>query len=149
MSQVVGRAGREERPGRAMLQTYGPEAPVMQALAAGDRDAFLAAEATGRQAMGFPPYGRLAAVILRSRNENALVDAANAHKAAAPRADGVELWGPAPAPFYRIRGEARMRFLLKTRRDIDLQAYLAAWLRRVKLLGPVVRVVDIDPYSFL
>ncbi len=149
LSQVAGRSGREGKPGRALLQTYAPETPVMAALASGDRDAFLAAEAEGRRALGFPPYGRLAAVILRSRNERTLIESANAHSAAAPKADGVELWGPAPAPFYRLRGEARMRFLVKARRDIHVQAYLTAWLRRVKLPGPVIRVVDIDPYSFL
>jgi primosomal protein N' (replication factor Y) len=149
ISQVAGRAGREGPAGRALIQTYCPETPVMQALQSGDRDAFLAAEAEGRRALGFPPYGRLAAVILRSRNEKALIECANAHKAAAPRADGVELWGPAPAPFYRIRGEARIRFLVKARRDVHVQGYLNAWLRRVKLPGPVIRVVDIDPHSFL
>ncbi|MEQ1930573.1 MAG: primosomal protein N' [Parvularculaceae bacterium] len=149
MSQVVGRAGREEKPGAALLQTYDPQAAVMQALASGERDAFLAAEAASRQAMGFPPYGRLVAIILRSRNEKALAASAAEHKQAAPRAEGIDLWGPAPAPFYRIRGEARLRFLVKARRDIDIQAYLSAWLRKVKLPGPVARVVDVDPYSFL
>lgn len=148
LSQVAGRAGREAKPGRALLQTYDPDAPVMKALAGGDRDDFLAAEAEGRRRMGFPPYGRLAAVILRSRNEKALHEGAAALKSAAPRADGVDLWGPAPAPFYRIRGEARLRFLVKARRDVDIQAFLDAWLRRVKLPAAVVRVVDVDPYSF-
>jgi primosomal protein N' (replication factor Y) len=149
LSQVAGRAGREEKRGRALLQTYDPQAPVMKALAGGDRDDFLAAEAEGRRRMGFPPYGRLAAVILRSRNEKALHAGAAALKSAAPKADGVELWGPAPAPFYRIRGEARLRFLVKARRDVDVQAFLDVWLKRVKLPASVVRVVDVDPYSFL
>lgn len=149
LSQVAGRAGREEKPGRALLQTYDPDAPVMKALAGGDRDDFLAAEAEGRRRMGFPPYGRLAAIILRSRNEKALHEAAAALRSAAPNADGVDLWGPAPAPFYRIRGEARLRFLAKSRRDVDIQAYLNAWLKRVKLPASVIRVVDVDPYSFL
>jgi len=149
MSQVAGRAGREEKPGRALLQTYDPDAEVMKALASGDRDAFLAAEAASRQRMLFPPYGRLAAIILRSRNEKALHAAAAAHKSAAPRADGVEVWGPAPAPLYRIRGEARLRFLVKARRDVDVQAFLNAWLRKVKLPGAVARILDVDPYSFL
>jgi primosomal protein N' (replication factor Y) len=149
LSQVAGRAGRAERPGRALIQTYDPDAPVLRALASGDRDAFLAAEAEGRRRLGFPPYGRLAAVILRARDERALAACAAEHRAAAPKAAGVELWGPAPAVFYRIRGEARLRFLLKTRRDIDIQAVLRAWLSKVRLPAAVTRVVDIDPYSFL
>lgn len=149
LSQVAGRAGRVERAGRALLQTYQPDSPVMRALAEGDRDAFLAAEAQSRRAMGFPPYGRLAAVILKSKNEAALQDSALAHRRAAPRAGGADLWGPAPAPIYRLRGEARMRFLLRAKRDFNVQAYIAAWLSSVKPPAAVRRFVDIDPYSFL
>ncbi|MBY0423420.1 MAG: primosomal protein N', partial [Parvularculaceae bacterium] len=149
LTQVAGRAGRGARPGRALLQTYQPEAPVMAALAGGDRDEFLAAEAECRRALGFPPYGRLAAVILRSRHEKTLIDTARAHRLAAPQANGADLWGPAPAPIYRLRGEARMRFLLRAPRDFNVPAYLADWLSRVKVPASVRRVVDVDPYSFL
>ncbi|MBI1366340.1 MAG: primosomal protein N' [Alphaproteobacteria bacterium] len=149
LSQVAGRAGREAKTGRVLLQTYQPDAPVLQALAGGARDEFLAAEAQGRLELGFPPYGRLAAVILRARDEKLLRECARAHCEAAPEAPGVDLWGPAPAPLYRLRGETRIRFLLKTRRNVDIQGYLAAWLSRVKLPAAVRRVVDIDPYTFL
>ena len=149
LAQVTGRAGRAGKPGRACLQTYQPEAAVFQALEQGDRNAFLAAEAESRKRAGFPPYGRLAAVLLRSRNEVALQEAAKALRAEAPAGDGIDLLGPARAPIYRLRGEARMRFLVKARRDVSLQAYLNDWLPRVKMHGAVRRVVDIDPYSFL
>ena len=149
LSQVTGRAGRSEKPGRALLQTHQPEAPVLQALANGNRDDFLAAEADGRLQMGFPPFGRLAAIILRSNDEKALKAAAQAHRDAIPAGDGIEVWGPAPAPLYRLRGEMRMRFLVKTRRDVHIQRYLSTWLSEVKLRGPVRRSVDIDPYTFL
>ncbi len=149
LAQVTGRAGRGEKPGRALLQTYQPEAAVFQALKNGDRNAFLAAEAEGRKRAGFPPYGRLAAVLLRGRNESALHDAAKALRAAAPAGDGIDVLGPARAPIYRLRGEARMRFLVKARRDVNIQAYLNDWLPKVKTPSSVRRVVDIDPYSFL
>ncbi|WP_428407359.1 primosomal protein N' [Hyphococcus sp.] len=149
LSQVTGRAGRAEKPGRALLQTYQPQAPVLAALASGDRDAFLAAEAMGRRDLGFPPYGRLAALTLRSLDEKALEQTANALKAAAPPADGVEVLGPARAPIYRLRGVARMRLLVKTRRNVHIQAYLSDWLKAVKIPGPVRLVIDINPYSFL
>src|SRR3989440_11756791 len=64
LHQVGGRAGRAERPGRVLIQTYMPEQPVMQALAAGDRDGFLEAEAAARRYAGLPPVRRLAALIL-------------------------------------------------------------------------------------
>lgn len=149
LAQVSGRAGREERPGEAMLQTYLPEAPVFSALKNSDRDAFLEAEAAGRAELGFPPYGRLAAVMLRSADEKRLKETADAHRAALFAAEGVVVWGPAPAPIYRLRGEARIRFLVKTRRDVNVQAFIGAWLSRAKLPGAVRRSVDIDPYSFV
>jgi primosomal protein N' (replication factor Y) len=149
LSQVTGRAGRAEKPGRALLQTYQPDAPVLAALASGDRDAFLAAEAAGRRSLGYPPYGRLAAITLRAQDETLLDRTANALRAAAPPADGVEILGPARAPIYRLRGVARMRLLVKTRRNVHIQAFLADWLARVKIPGPVRISVDINPYSFL
>ena len=149
LNQVAGRAGRAGKPGAAMLQTYQPHAEVLQALASGDRDAFLAAEAQGRAALGFPPYGRLAAIILKAENETALQETASALARSAPQADGVEVLGPARAPIYRLRGQARMRFLVKTRRDIDLQKYLTRWLSSVKSPSSVRRIVDINPFSFL
>jgi primosomal protein N' (replication factor Y) len=63
LAQATGRAGRKDRPGRALLQTYAPEHAVMQALQAQDRDAFVAAEMAERELAGLPPFGRLAAVI--------------------------------------------------------------------------------------
>jgi primosomal protein N' (replication factor Y) len=149
MSQVTGRAGRAEKPGRALLQTYQPGAAVLEALVSGARNRFLAAEAESRRAHGFPPYGRLGALILRSKDEGALRACAAAHRDALPRAEGVTVWGPAPAPIYRLRGYARMRFLVKARRNIHIQRFMGDWLRRVKIKGAVRRVVDIDPYSFL
>ncbi|MFN3960857.1 MAG: primosomal protein N' [Parvularculaceae bacterium] len=146
--QVAGRAGRAERPGEALIQTYQPEAPVFVALAKGDRDGFLEAEAAGRAELGFPPFGRLAALHLRSADESALKEAGAAHRAALPPADGVAVFGPAPAPVYRVRGEARLRFLVKARRDVNVQAFLADWLARVKIPARVRRTIDVDPYSF-
>ena len=62
--QVAGRAGREERPGRVLIQTHLPEHPVMQALAVGDKDRFLAVELEERRLGEMPPFGRLAALIV-------------------------------------------------------------------------------------
>src|SRR5690606_3132811 len=66
LQQVAGRAGRAEKPGRVMLQTFMPEQNVIRALAAGDRDAFCSSEMQLRAEAGMPPHGKLAAVILSS-----------------------------------------------------------------------------------
>jgi primosomal protein N' (replication factor Y) len=147
--QVAGRAGRAERPGRALLQTYMPEQPVMQALAAGDRDRFLAAEAAARRNAGLPPFGRLAALILSTGDPEAADFAARALARAAPQMPGLSVLGPAPAPLAILRGRHRRRFLVKAERAVNLQAVLRDWLGRVRLGGSARLQVDIDPYSFL
>jgi primosomal protein N' (replication factor Y) len=149
ISQVAGRAGRHEKKGRAFIQTYAPDEPIMQALAAQDRDAFLAAEAIEREAAGMPPYGRLGAVIVSAPNEQLANEAANALGAAAPNAEGLDLWGPAPAPLAVIRGMHRRRFLARANPGVNISAFLAAWVGRVKLHSAVRVQVDVDPYSFL
>ena len=149
LAQVAGRAGRAERPGRALIQTYAPEHQVMQALQAGDRDGFLAAEAQMREASGLPPYGRLAALILSSPDAARLDEVARALAAAAPVADGVEVYGPADAPLALIRGRRRKRFLVRADRRVNIQAYVEAWRARVKVPAAVRVAVDVDPYSFL
>ncbi|MEO0319276.1 MAG: primosomal protein N' [Pseudomonadota bacterium] len=149
LAQVAGRAGRADKPGRALIQTHQPAAPVLQALIDGDRDRFLAIEAEGRMAMLFPPFGRLAAILLRGKNENQVRTAAQNLRQAAPRTDGIEIWGPAPAPLYRLNGEVRMRMLVRARRDLNLQAYLRDWTGALKMPGAVRRTIDIDPYSFM
>jgi primosomal protein N' (replication factor Y) len=149
LSQVAGRAGRAERPGRVLLQTWQPSHPVMDALVSGERDEFVAREAEARRDTGMPPYGRLAALVL-SGPDPAVLDSFAAKLArVAPRADGLEVLGPAPAPLALLRGRHRRRFLVKCRRSINLQAALRDWLERLPPPGGVRVQVDIDPYSFL
>ena len=149
LTQATGRAGRADRPGRALLQTWTPDHPVLQALAAGDRDGFVAAELAEREAASLPPYGRLAALILSGENAVAVEATAQALAQAIPNAERLEVYGPADAPLGLIRGRRRKRLLVRADRDVDLQGFLRAWLGRVKVPGSVRLTVDVDPYSFL
>lgn len=149
LSQVSGRAGRAEKPGRALVQTYTPDNPAMMALADGNRDGFLAIEREVRAELGLPPFGRLAAVVMSAPSAEAVDDAARLLGNAAPNGDGIELFGPAPAPIGMLRGRHRRRFLVKAPRSIDLSAYMTAWMAAVKVPSAVRVSVDIDPYSFL
>jgi primosomal protein N' (replication factor Y) len=149
LHQVGGRAGRAGRKGRVLIQTHLPEAPVIKALAAGDRDRFLEAEAAARREAGLPPFGRLAALILSAADAEAADGAAAALARAAPHLPGVTVLGPAPAPLAILRGRHRRRFLVKAERTVNLQAVLREWLARVRLAGAARLQVDIDPYSFL
>uniref|UniRef100_UPI00289F9E28 primosomal protein N' n=1 Tax=Brevundimonas sp. TaxID=1871086 RepID=UPI00289F9E28 len=149
LAQATGRAGRADKPGRALLQTWTPEHPVLMALAAGDRDAFVEAEMAEREAASLPPYGRLAAIILSSENSAAVEKTANDLAQAIPNAERLEVYGPADAPLALVRGRRRKRLLVRADRDVNLQAFLRAWLQRVKVPGSVRLTVDVDPYSFL
>ncbi len=149
LHQVSGRAGRAERPGRALIQTYMPEHPVIQALAGGDRDRFLAAESEQRRQAGMPPFGRLAALIVSGRDAVEVEGTAAALGRAAPRGEGIEVLGPAPAPLAILRGQHRYRLLIKATREVKLQAAIRGWLRAVGWPNAVRVKVDIDPYSFL
>lgn len=149
LAQATGRAGRADRPGRALLQTWTPEHPVLMALAAGDRGSFVEAEMAEREAASLPPYGRLAAIILSSENAAAVEKTANDLAQAIPNAERLEVYGPADAPLALVRGRRRKRLLVRADRDVNLQAFLRAWLQRVKVPGSVRLTVDVDPYSFL
>ena len=149
LSQVAGRAGRAEHPGRALIQTYGPENPAMIALAAGDRDGFLQIERDVRAELGLPPFGRMAALILSAPSAEMIAEAGKLAGAAAPNGEGVTVYGPAPAPIAILRGRHRIRFLVTSSREVDLSSYMTAWLSAMKLPSAVRVSADIDPYSFL
>jgi len=147
--QVAGRAGRADKPGRAIIQTYAPDSPAIALLAAGDRDAFFAHELDQRRLVGFPPFGRLGAVILSAPTSEQVDDAARVFSEAQPNATGIDVWGPAPAPITILRGRHRRRFLIRSDRNVDLSAFLSAWRERVKLPRAVRLTLDVEPYSFM
>ncbi len=147
--QVAGRAGREGRPGRALIQTHNPDHAVMQALVSGDRDRFVEVELADRERAGMPPYGRLASLIISGPDPAAVDNVCAALARQAPHRDGITVLGPSTAPLALLRGRHRRRFLLKTSRDVAVQPILHAWLERIGLPGSVRLQVDVDPYSFL
>jgi primosomal protein N' (replication factor Y) len=150
MRQVSGRAGRADRPGHALLQTFQPEHPVIRAILAGDEEAFWRAEAAEREAAGMPPYGRLAGIVISAPDAAAAFDVGThlARTDAPIRAAGGVVYGPAPAPIARVRGRHRVRLLVKAPKGVALQAAIGRWIGGLKLPGQVRLSVDIDPQSF-
>jgi primosomal protein N' (replication factor Y) len=149
LAQVSGRAGRGERPGRAIVQTYMPDHPLMRALAAQDRDSFLAHESDIRQRAMLPPFGRMAGIIVSGEDREQASRFAQALARSQPQASDVQVLGPAPAPLAMVRGRHRFRLLVMCAREVDIQAYLRQWLAGVKPRGSLRLNVDVDPYSFL
>jgi primosomal protein N' (replication factor Y) len=150
MRQVAGRAGRADRAGQAMLQTFQPDHPVLQAILSGEEERFWRAEAAERQAIGMPPFGRLAAIILSGPDVAQVFDLGGelARRAAPLTAIGAQLFGPAPAPIARVRGRHRVRLLVKAPKGAPLQSAVAAWIAQVRVPAAVRLAVDIDPQSF-
>ena len=149
LHQVAGRAGRAEAPGRVLLQTFSPEHPVMQALVANDLAGFYAREAEARRPGNWPPYGRLAALIVSADTADAADLFARDLGKVAPHGEGVLVLGPAPAPLAILRGRHRRRLLLKTRRDMAVQPLLRIWLAAAAPPRGARVDVDVDPVSFL
>jgi primosomal protein N' (replication factor Y) len=150
LHQVIGRAGREAGRGHGYLQTHQPEHPVMRALIAGDREAFYASEIALRESTHYPPFGRLASILISGPDKHATESHARQLAAAAPRSDSVRVLGPAEAPLALVRGRFRFRLLVKSPRNFDLSAYLRQWIALApKAKGKIKREVDIDPQSFL
>ena len=149
LHQVVGRAGREEGRGVGLLQTHQPDHPVMKALILGDREAFYSSEIALREASGYPPFGRLASMVITADDRHAAESYARALAQSAPRHDDVRVLGPAEAPVAVVRGRHRFRLLVKAPRDFNLSAYLREWLADApKVRGSVKMQVDVDPQSF-
>ncbi len=150
LHQVVGRAGREEGRGYRLLQTHQPEHPVMKALIASDREAFYATEIELREKTHYPPFGRLASLLVSGSDKHATESHARRIAAAAPHDEAVRVLGPAEAPLALVRGRYRFRILVKAPRGYDLSAYLRAWMEKApKKKGNIKLEVDVDPQSFL
>jgi primosomal protein N' (replication factor Y) len=121
----------------------------MQALCKGDQQGFIAAEAEDRRAGSWPPFGRLAALIISGQDAGQVDQAAAGLARRAPRDPAIEILGPAPAPLALLRGKHRRRLLVKSAKQVNLQAYIRRWLGSIKLPNQVRVQIDIDPYSFM
>ena len=161
LQQVTGRAGRGERPGRAMVQTWQPEHPVLKSLLTGDAERFYRTEIEARRRWGFPPFGRLAALVVSGPDRlkaeaHGRELALAAHRLVSETASGDEarkdiaVFGPSEAPIAMMRGLYRYRLLVKAPRSANLQRFLTALLAAApKPRGGIKAAVDVDPQSFL
>jgi primosomal protein N' (replication factor Y) len=149
IQQVAGRAGRGDKPGRVLVQTHDPTAPVIAALVSGDTAGFYAAETEARREAAMPPFGRLAAIIISAEDSGDAEAVARHIGQSAPAVAGMAVFGPAPAPLAMLRGRHRQRLLIHAARSLDVQDVIREWLAAIEW-GTKVRVsVDVDPYSFL
>jgi len=152
MVQVAGRAGRAEKEGEIFLQTFNPGHPALRAAMDHDTETFWNAELETRQALDYPPFSRLGLVVYRSKDEKkalmAVTKAAEILRREATKA-GVEVWGPAPAPFSKLRGQYRFQILMKSKTPAPLRRLLTYLDEKMETPSGVNRAVDLDPQSML
>jgi primosomal protein N' (replication factor Y) len=151
LSQVAGRAGRGERPGRVLIQTWSPDHYALICAAGHDYEGFYQQEVVGRQALGYPPFGYLVNLVLVGNEEPKVQRAAAALADGLQRVGGaVEVLGPAPCPLARLRGKSRVQILLKATERLPMRRLLARLPElRKKIPAGVALAVDVDPVDML
>lgn len=149
LSQVAGRAGRADKHGTVYVQTLHPENNVLKALLENNRSIFMDFEKESRKLLHYPPYGKLAAIIISGTNQRQVAEVAAQFGRTAPNTDNISVLGPAPAPLFMLRDRYRYRLMLKTTRNINIQQVLKEWREMVRIPSSVYVETDIDPYSFM
>ena len=149
LQQVSGRAGRAQRPGKVYIQTHMPDHPVMEFLVQNDRDSFLARELSIRAQARIPPFGRYVGIIISGEQLKKVKSTADKLKSALPHCQGIIVLGPVSAPLAMLRGRHRMRFLIKSVLQANVQSYVHSWLGKISLPRDIKITVDVDPYNFL
>ena len=149
--QVAGRAGRYDPDGKVYVQTFRPENKVIQQAAALDMNAFYDGELALREAQGFPPYARIARIVVRSRDRDACVGAARelARKGRGVLPGEIELLGPAECALGMIAGSQRWQLLLRAPTLAALHGAVRALLAGYKAPSSVRLEVDVDPVQLL
>jgi primosomal protein N' (replication factor Y) len=151
--QVAGRAGRGPKKGQVLIQTRQAEHPCLQFAAKQDFGAYFKDSIDERRSLAYPPFGRLAALVFRSKDKaRALEKADEAAKILGARiqkeALAIQILGPAPSPLILVKGWWRYRLLLKSRSSQPLHRLLDPWSYQWKDSGCFL-AVDMDPVSFL
>jgi primosomal protein N' (replication factor Y) len=153
LSQVAGRAGRGPRGGKVLVQTFTPEHPCIALAATHDYGGFVASELAHRQAHLYPPFQRLARLIVRSREQLAAAAfaevMAGAFNAVVPKTPDVRLLGPAEAPVFRLKGYYRYHFQLRSSSAGTLHQVLRAVLPTLRPPSNVEFSLDVDPFQML
>ena len=147
LSQVAGRAGRGDRPGRVLIQTYAPDHYALEHVVGHDYAGFSGFELAQRESLNYPPFGYMANLIFSGNDLGQVEVAAAAIQAGLSSCNSpVEILGPAPCLLSRLRGKYRMQILLKASRRPALRGLLL-WLksRDCRVPAGVTLAIDVDP----
>jgi len=155
LTQVAGRAGRGDRPGKVIVQTLSPEHVCIRAAARHDFAGFMEEELAGREALGYPPFGRMLLLRLWGPKADRVLQAAEEVAAALVgpvSAAGIELLGPSPSPISLVKRKHRYQILLKMPERFavgDFFPPLLHPLRDAVRKHGVRMEADVDPYHMM
>ncbi len=154
LSQVIGRAGRGENPGRVVVQAIDTGHYAIRSAAEHDAAGFYQQELEFRREAGYPPFTFLAAFAISGLAEHTVSEQADmtARLLAQLKSElkiRVDILGPVPSPIYRLRNRFRRQILLKAVIRGDLHRLLAFWRQRVNVVSTVRISVDIDPVDMM
>ena len=147
--QVAGRAGREHEKGLVLIQTSFPENQLLAHIKQWDYDAFINLEVKNRRESFMPPFSKLAMIRASASCEHNLHSFMHSMVQQAPLKDGIEILGPSPSPMYKLRNKFRYRVIIRTKKQNNIQSYIANWLSLVEVPSSIQLKVDIDPYNFI
>ena len=147
--QVAGRAGREDANGIVFIQSYYPKNETILSLKEMDRNKFYQTEIKYRKMSQLPPIGKMAAIILSGQQKNDVDQSCMQLLQHAPNIPDIEIYGPAPAPLSRLKGNFRQRFLIHDKKSRNIQKFINNWIAKYPQNSKVNITVDIDPYNFI
>ena len=146
ISQVAGRAGRYDKKGTVYLQSYMPEHEIFSHLKTLDRDGYFNLELKSRKFGNLPPFSKLAAILIKSKNQQSAQRAAmNLVQAFPAHNESIQVLGPAPATIFKVRDVYRFRILVKS--NINLHKELKHWIASTPVSNDVRIDIDIDPQT--
>ena len=147
--QVAGRAGREDANSTVYIQSYYPNNETILSLKEMDRNKFYKKELNYRKISQLPPIGKMAAIILSGHKKNEVDQICMQLLKSTPNIPDIEIYGPAPAPLSRLKGNFRQRFLVHDKKSRNIQKFITNWIKEYPQNSKVNITVDIDPYNFI
>lgn len=145
--QVAGRSGRGDNIGEVFMQSYNPSSVFVESLIEKNYENFIENETKIRETLGFPPFGKLAGIIVSSEDIKALNDFCKILEDKKPYGEDYEILGSMVAPIAFLRKYHRKRFLVKTKLNVNIQKLISHWLN-IKIPSNIKLQIDVDPISF-
>lgn len=148
LKQVGGRAGREEKKGTVLLQTYCKNHKMVKALANNEEEIFIEEEISSRNISHMPPFTKMASLVISGNNQANTFETAKYFVKIAPKSEA-KILGPAEAMILKKAGKYRYKILIIANRNFNLQKYLKLWKETANIHSSYQLKIDIDPHHFV